>query len=148
MTPSPSPPSIPHTIDGCDPTTIQPSLSSIPDNSTRDLPITSSPLIEPFSTQASSPTHDTNPTPPPPQPVPMHPMITRLKDGIVKPKHHSYLTTKNPIVEAFIALLPSHEKMEPLFKRLNIPIGVLLCKMSSMHLCPKGLGPLSLVILP
>jgi hypothetical protein len=40
-------------------------------------------------------------------------MVTRLKSGIVKPKHHSYLTTKYPLLRAFVASLPSPAKNEP-----------------------------------
>ncbi|KAF7143314.1 hypothetical protein RHSIM_Rhsim05G0196600 [Rhododendron simsii] len=108
MTP-PSPPSIPSDIDGPDPTSSYQAL----DISPRDPPITSSPVLEPPSTQDPLPANNATSAPLPLQPVPTHPMVTPLKDGIVKPKHHFYLTTKYPIPKAFVALLPSHETVEP-----------------------------------
>uniref|UniRef100_A0A2N9GB17 Reverse transcriptase Ty1/copia-type domain-containing protein n=1 Tax=Fagus sylvatica TaxID=28930 RepID=A0A2N9GB17_FAGSY len=65
---------------------------------------------------SSLPTTSVPPNPPSPPPLPLvpsHPMVTRLKSGIVKPKHHSYLTTKYPLLQAFVASLPSPAKNEP-----------------------------------
>uniref|UniRef100_A0A2N9FCJ3 GAG-pre-integrase domain-containing protein n=1 Tax=Fagus sylvatica TaxID=28930 RepID=A0A2N9FCJ3_FAGSY len=61
-------------------------------NSSNGTPIPDPPITSP----PSSPTPSPPPTtavisePPPPPLVPVHPMVTRLKDGIVKPKPRSY----------------------------------------------------------
>ncbi len=65
---------------------------------------------------SSLPTTNVPPNPPSPPPfplVPSYPMVTRLKSGIVKPKYHSYLTTKYSLPQAFVASLPSPAKNEP-----------------------------------
>lgn len=70
----------------------EPGPPEIIPNSTSEPPTcpTSSPLSSSYTN-----TEISEPLPPPP--IPTHHMLTRLKDGITKPKHLSYLTTKYPI---------------------------------------------------
>ena len=92
-----------------------PIRSILSPNSSNGTPIPDPPITSPPSSLTPSPPPTTAviSEPPPPPPVPVHPMVTRLKNGIVKPKPCSYLTTKYPIPQAFVASLPSPNTTEP-----------------------------------
>ncbi|BFG29446.1 hypothetical protein CerSpe_157200 [Prunus speciosa] len=62
-------------------------------------------IHDPLATTDLAPPQPTGPAPPPP----VHPMRTRLRDGITQPKHHTDGTIRYPIPRALLTVLENTE---------------------------------------